>query len=433
MRLTNFRQRRQRSRHLEQGDLARRRCGRKVVHVRLHLAVNLLFRLVEHQGHGAPDGRLAHDLTGATHVALERFAHLVGALVPVVDVLHERLGDDVVERGVDVRADRARPRDGLIEHGIQHVHAVALEELATHDELPQGHAHREQIAAAVGLAPHLLGGHVADLALEDARLGSCRVDGRLGDTEIDNFYLARVRQKNVVRRDVAMDDPERRPVVIRELVRVVQAAQCIGNDPGPHDRRDHLAALRRAEHFVERLAFEILHRDEVRALVLAHLIGVHDVRMREPRRKPRLIEEHREHGRLVRHQRAHALQHDELVELHRPAQEGQVDLGHSSAAELGEKLILAESQRPRGKPLIVVFRSPAHTKSVTARIGRVNAARRDSHRVRACRQLAPVSHFARKSGSNGLPWQFEQVWGAPSFRFKLAMKFSFIQVATPSS
>jgi hypothetical protein len=99
------------------------------------------------------------------------------------------------------------PREQALEDGDV---GDALPEALARRGLPEQHAHREDVGAAVdALAARLLGRHVRDLALEHA---GARLRGRverLGDAEIDDLHLAVVGHEDVLRGDVAVHDAER--------------------------------------------------------------------------------------------------------------------------------------------------------------------------------------------------------------------------------
>ena len=71
----------------------------------------------------------------------------------------------------------------------------------------------------------------------------------------------------------------------------------------------------------ERLPFEVLHGDEVRARLLAHFVGVNDVGVAEAGGEPRLLEEHRGERRVRGVICAEALDDRELVEAHGAARD----------------------------------------------------------------------------------------------------------------
>ena len=79
--------------------------------------------------------------------------------------------------------------------------AVARQDLVEHD------AQREEVAAAVDrLAPGLLGRHVLELALQRAGLGLRGLRRGLRDAEVAELDVALVRDQDVLRRHVAVDE-----------------------------------------------------------------------------------------------------------------------------------------------------------------------------------------------------------------------------------
>ena len=83
------------------------------------------------------------------------------------------------------------------------------ERLRAREDLVQHHPHRVDVAARVELiALHLLGAHVVRRADDEARLGHPFL--RLGhprDAEVHQLHLALVVDEDVLRLDVAVDDP----------------------------------------------------------------------------------------------------------------------------------------------------------------------------------------------------------------------------------
>src|SRR5262249_6678112 len=81
-----------------------------------------------------------------------------------------------------------------------------------------------------GEPAHLLGAHVAELALEDALLRLTGLAGGLGDAEVDELDLALVADEHVLRRDVAMNEVQLLAVDVALVVRVVEALARLHDD-----------------------------------------------------------------------------------------------------------------------------------------------------------------------------------------------------------
>ena len=75
------------------------------------------------------------------------------------------------------------------------------------------------------LPQELLGGHVAQLALDLSLTRDLHAAARLGDAEVDEVRVAVGSDQNVVGRHVAVDDPKRVAALVVRLVRGMEAVQ----------------------------------------------------------------------------------------------------------------------------------------------------------------------------------------------------------------
>ena len=200
----------------------------------------------------------------------------------------------------------------------------------------------------------MLGGHVRDLPFEDPNLGLRAGDDRLRDLEVDELHEPVVGDEDVVRAHVAVDDLEGGPVVVAQIVGVREAAAGVGDDPGGDRGVDALAllALLRAQ-AIERLAVEVLHRDEVGAVPGADFVRLDDVRVVQASSEARFVEEHLAERRVLGEVGTEPLEDDQLVETARPVGDGEEDLRHSAAPERCQDLSIVRS-RSRGLPLELV-------------------------------------------------------------------------------
>ena len=106
-------------------------------------------------------------------------------------------------------------------------------EALAREHLPKNDPHAKDVGPAIDdVAARLLRRHIGDFALQDSDLCRRFSGRRFGDAEVDDLHFAVVSDEDVVRADVAMNDAERRAVVIRELVRVVQPRERVGHDLG---------------------------------------------------------------------------------------------------------------------------------------------------------------------------------------------------------
>ncbi len=108
-----------------------------------------------------------------------------------------------------------------------------------------------------------------------------------------------------------------------------------GADGGDLARRHRLGI---AQHGGERAAVDVLHDDEVRAVVLAPVEDGNDVGVRQVRRRLRLAPEALDEGAIDRELGEEHLEGDGPVEL---AVHGSVDLGHAAARDEMGRLVTA--------------------------------------------------------------------------------------------
>lgn len=153
-----------------------------------------------------------------------------------------------------------------------------------------------------------------------------------------------------------MNDVEGGAVVVGERVRVVQTRERVDDDEVLALARERVLKaqalgrqLLRLLHgavldAVERLAVQILHRDEVLILDGPDLVRLHDVRMIETRRDARLVDQHLDELRLLGEVRAQPLDHRELAEARagRTGHDREEDVGHPAVPELGDQSIFSE-------------------------------------------------------------------------------------------
>src|SRR5262249_12682497 len=119
----------------------------------------------------------------------------------------------------------------------------AREEAAAGDRFPEDDAEREDVAPSIErLAVHVLRAHVRELSFEHALAGRAVAVAELGDAEVGDVHAARVREEQVLRRDVAMHEALA-PAFARELVRGMEARRGLKEDPRGDARVEALATL----------------------------------------------------------------------------------------------------------------------------------------------------------------------------------------------
>ncbi len=264
-------------------------------------------------------------------------AKLGGRAVALLGVLAQGLAQDAEELGVDVIAVAVEAVQAGVSHHQERIQlARGHEQAPAHEQLGQHDRGREDVGPRVDLAPrHLLGRHVAGLALEQARARAVAALGGARDPEIDQLDLAGLRHEHVGRRDVAVHDGERLPVLVGAGVHVVERVEQLmhdvdadpGRQPPPHGR-----AL--AQHGQDVDAVDELHGDEVLALVLAKLVDPDEARMIELRGEPGLVEEHVDEVALAGQMRQQALDHRERRVVAGALGAGQEQLGHTADREV---------------------------------------------------------------------------------------------------
>ena len=271
-----------------------------------------------HRGH-AGIGRLDGSPVGK---AQEVGPQLLGRPVTVVGVLGHRLHDDGVERRRDGRVGHPG-QDGLVAHvlgGNRH-RRVAGEGRLADRHLVEHDAERVDVAPGVDpLALGLLGREVGGRAHDGAGLGQALlgVDGP-GDPEVGDLDLAVGGDQHVARLHVAVDHA----VAVGEG----QGGGHPGADAGDLTRRQRLGIL---EDGREGPAVDVLHDDEVRAVVLAPVEDGDDVGVGQVGGGLGLPAEPLDEGLVDGELGEEHLEGDRPIEL---AVDGPVDLSHAAAGD----------------------------------------------------------------------------------------------------
>jgi hypothetical protein len=311
--------------------------GEGLLHVRRHLD-------------GGRRGRQGAqvDLQILGHRRRGRVALGAVALQGAGDDAHQRLGDVLGEVG---RAGDGRLHDRLDQRQL----VLSGEEPAAGQRLPEDHPQRPDVGLGVELlALDLLGRHVQELALDLACGGLAELRLGLGDSEVQHLGRALVRDEDVARADVAVDEVERVALRILEVVGVVQPFARADQHPG--DQREPEGILRLpepAQDVGHVLAGDVLHRDVVDVADLVEVEDLRQVGVVHRRRQARLVEEHRDEIRVVRQRRQDALDDEQLLEAGQPALLGEEDLRHPADGDLAQEQVLAELFERQGSPRAV--------------------------------------------------------------------------------
>jgi hypothetical protein len=143
-------------------------------------------------------------------------------------------------------------------------------------------------------------------------------------------------------------DVERGGVAALELVRVVQAVQHAHDEEhGELDRHRSRAVAEPRHHLLQRLPVQELHDDGMPPVDEPNPLRAHDVRVLEPERDARLVDEHLDHERLVRVVRVQRLDHDRSIETRTNFFTSEEDLGDSAYAKARDDAVSIEVRQCR--------------------------------------------------------------------------------------
>ena len=238
---------------------------------------------------------------------------------------------------------------GVVEH--LEIVVARVEQLAGQavvEDQPQ----REQIAARVDRLPaRLLGRHEVGVALDHADLRAADAVVRLHDAEVGQLHLAGERHEDVARRDVAVNDPERRAV--RGCASCARTPAPAGSRARRSRRQATAARACRARSVALHQASEIAADDvllghEVFAADDAEVEDRHDVRVDELRLQARLVDELRHRVLVARQLRAQPLEHERAREALDAGGLGDEQLRHAAFAQAIDQAVAAEHGRGTG-------------------------------------------------------------------------------------
>ena len=168
---------------------------------------------------------------------------------------------------------------------------LADERHVTGQQLPEHDSERVDIGRGRDrLAARLLGREVFAGAEHRPGLRDAVIDvQRAGDAEVGHLHLALAAEEDVLRLDVAVDEP----VVVRER-------EPVGDRERELERPSDRQPARPEDELLEVLAVDVLEDDELPAVVVATVDDGDDVRVREPRDRARLAAEALEVLRVAR-------------------------------------------------------------------------------------------------------------------------------------
>ena len=300
----------------------------------------------EHPRHRLGEVGLTHELAAPEEPARQISVELARRRVPLVTVQREALEHDGLELLVDARG--AEGRDVRLPHEREGLlRGLAPKEARAREHLEEHHAEGEEIAPSIeGLAAGLLGRHVRVLAAEDlgifappqARLVGAR------DPEVGDLHLAFVAKEHVLRRDVPVDDLHGPTVVTAPAVGVLERLGDLTHDPDAEGQRETIPRPSERHGLAEILAVDVLHRDVVRAALLAQLEDLGDVGVGEARRDLRFAHQQIREARLAHQGGEHPLDDHGLLEARGALGPRFPDLGHAALGDALEELVRSEDQ-----------------------------------------------------------------------------------------
>ena len=263
--------------------------------------------------------------------------HRRGRLVPLIEALRHRPGDDPVELDRQCLVDAGRRRGGRL-YDLQRAvgRRRACEGQASGHHLEQDDAEREDVGAVIAaLAKRLLRRHVRH------RRGRLRASGCLGQrlhardaarrprrqAEIEQLRVPLRRDEDVVGREVAVNE-----------ARCVRVGERIGDLDGQIDRTSRIERAS-GDGVLQRLPRDVLEHEEQLILIFSHLVQRGDIGVRQDRGHAGVLHEPRATVRIAGDVRR---QH---LDRHGPSETGvagTVDLAQAAGADAIENLVVAE-------------------------------------------------------------------------------------------
>ena len=272
-----------------------------------------------------------------------------GVLVAVLRILGQGPQRDLLQFLRDLPVVGAWGQDLNVAHLLQGGEvALTKEEALAGDHLVQADSHGEDVGAAVqGQAPHLLGRHIAELALEDASLGLGRLAHRLGDAEVHQLHLSLERDEDVLGADVAVDQVHLPAGVVPLVMGVVQPLADLHDDEGGlGDGHDLAHGSTAVEDGPQVLAVDVFQGDEVGAVHFAQVEDLGDVGVVQLDRDLGLIDEHGDELFIFCDVGQDLLDRDEALKPLHAVGLTTEDLGHTSNGDPLKEVVFSERYRP---------------------------------------------------------------------------------------
>ena len=165
-----------------------------------------------------------------------------------------------------------------------------------------------------------------------------------------------------------MDDADRLTGRRLQPVRVVQPEADLAHDlQAGADRRDAPLLGELCLHGEQRLALDVLHRDEEALVDLSELEDLNQVRVREQAAELRLVDEHLDERAVLREVREHPLDHQRALESLRPERDREEHLRHPSHADPIEQIVLPERLRSGERTRLTADLHGDHRRPISVR------------------------------------------------------------------
>ena len=220
----------------------------------------------------------------------------LGRRKTILPLLGESLQHDLLKIWTNRRVVLRRGRDDALLDLFERVEiGFSEKEPPARQHLIQNDAGGKDVRSRVDFqAGRLLGGHVSEFSFQDPGLRAVQFEFRLGNSEVDDFHLSVVRDHDVLRRDVPVNDVERfagHRIALR--VGVFEALEHFDSDEqGLGNAESKLFLMAFFEDGPKILSIDVFHRDKIVVADLAQIGDLANVGMRETDRNFRLVDEH---------------------------------------------------------------------------------------------------------------------------------------------
>ncbi len=229
-------------------------------------------------------------------------------------------------------------------HGAKYCDlAGGVEEAGPSQQFPKDDTEGEDIGARVdSVSARLLGGHVGELPLEDTGHRPCMAN--LCNTKVSELHGSLVRQEDVVRTDIAVNDSHPSAPEICTVGSVKTSRNLCTDFSGEHWRKRDATFAAIAPQYLQRGAAHIFHDEKVDVRVASEVKNIDQVDVVQRARNARLRNEHRDELRVRPQEVMNDFEgHRFCKSLHTPCL-GQVNSRHPSLGERSTQDISADAR-----------------------------------------------------------------------------------------